>query len=129
MIFTKKMKLPEKSELLKLYSNNIDKFIFNFEDYLTSDDNISKLKYGLYERKINALSILLEEHRDKKLLLKRLKRNKKQTITLCLELLSIIPDDEIRNLMRTMSNKKHTWKIVQDKKLGHSWNFIESIFD
>jgi len=32
-------------------------------------------------------------------------------------------------LMRTISNKRHTWKIVQDKKLEYSWDFIESIFD
>jgi hypothetical protein len=59
----------------------------------------------------------------------RLKRNKKQTVTYCLELLSIEWCEDIIVLMKKISNKKHTWKIVQDKKLGYSWDFIESIFD
>ena len=59
----------------------------------------------------------------------RLKRNKKQTITYCLELLSIEWCEDIMVLMRTISNKRHTWKIVQDKKLEYSWDFIESIFN
>jgi hypothetical protein len=120
------MKIPEKKELLKLYIDNID----ITKDYLNNNnDKILELKYYIQDKKIEFLSILLDEHKDKKLLLRRLKRNKKQTITLCLELLSIEFDEEIRNLMRTISNKKHTWKIVQDKKLEYSWDFIESIFN
>ena len=119
------MKLPEKEELLKLYIDNVD----IIKDYLNNDDKIFELKYYIYDKKIEHLNILLEEHKDNKLLLRRLKRNKKQTITLCLELLSIRFDEEIRNLMRTISNKRHTWKIIQDKKLEYSWDFIESIFN
>jgi hypothetical protein len=123
------MKLPNIKKILKLYPNSTEKFVVNLENYLDNDDKVSELKYYLCSRKIDLLSILLEEHKDEKLLLRRLKRNKKQTITLCLELLSMKFDEEIRNLMRTMSNKRHTWKIVQDKKLEYSWDFIESIFN
>jgi hypothetical protein len=123
------MKLPDTKKILELYSNSTEKFVVNLENYLDNDDKVSQLKYYLCNKKIEILSMLLEEHQDKQLLLRRLKRNKKQTITLCLELLSIKFDEEIINLMKTMSNKRHTWKIVQDKKLEYSWDFIESIFD
>jgi hypothetical protein len=123
------MKIPQRIEILKLYADIADKISINFENYLDNDDKICELKYYICSRKFEFLSILLDEHKDKKLLLRRLKRNKKQTITLCLELLSIKFDEEIKNLMRTISNKRHTWKIVQDKKLKYSWDFIESIFN
>ena len=123
------MKIPERIEILKLYSDIADKISINLENYLDNDDKISELKYHICSRKIEFLSILLDEHKDKKLLLRRLKRNKKQTITLCLELLSVMPTEEIKNLMKTISNKKHTWRIVQDKKLEYSWSFIEIIFN
>ena len=118
------MKIPEKEELLKLYIDNVD----ILKDYLNNDNKISELKYHIHDKKIERLNLLLEEDKDKKLLIRRLKRNKKQTITLCLELLSIDFNEEIRTLMKTVSNKKHTWKIIQDKKLEYSWNFIGSIF-
>jgi hypothetical protein len=106
-------------------------------NYINNDSKIIELYYQTLYKIENFFTLLLEtslkqtkkESIDIKSLLKRLKRNKKQTITLCLELLSIEFDEEIRNLMRTISNKKHTWKIVQDKKLEYSWDFIESIFD
>lgn len=119
------MKLPEREELLKLHFDSINAMI----DYFNNDDNkILELKYYICDKKVEFLNILFEEHKDKKLLLRRLKRNKKQTITLCLELLSIEFNEKIRNLMRTISNKKHTWRIVQDKNLNYSWDFIESIY-
>jgi len=31
--------------------------------------------------------------------------------------------------MKKISNKNHCWRIVQDKKLEYSCDFIESIFD
>jgi hypothetical protein len=123
------MKLPDIKKILKLYSNSTEKFVVNLENYLDNDDKVSELKYYLCSRKIEILSLIHKEHKDKKLFLRRLKRNKKQIINLCLELLSIKFDEEIRNLMRIISNKRHTWKIVQDKKLKYSWDFIESIFD
>jgi len=123
------MKLPERTELLKLYLNLIEKFEIDFKNYLKTDNKISELKCHIGFRLAEISCIITDYNEDKKLLLRRLKRNKKQTITYCLELLSIEFDEEIRNLMKTISNKKHTWKIVQDKKLEYSWDFIESIFD
>jgi hypothetical protein len=123
------MKIPEKTKLLELYLNSIENFTVDFEDYLKTDNKISELKCRIWFKLTEISSIISDHNEDKKLLLRRLKRNKKQTITLCLELLSIEFNEEIRNLMRTISNKRHTWKIVQDKKLEYSWDFIESIFD
>jgi hypothetical protein len=123
------MKLPDTKKILELYLNSIENFIVDFEDYLKTDNKISELKCRIWFKLTEISSIISDHNEDKKLLLRRLKRNKKQTITLCLELLSMKFDEEIRNLMRTMSNKRHTWKIVQDKKLEYSWDFIESIFD
>jgi hypothetical protein len=123
------MKLPDTKKILELYSNSIEKFVINFEDYLKTDNKISELKCHIGFRLAEISCIIADYTEDKKLLLRRLKRNKKQTITYCLELLSIRFDEEIRNLMRIISNKRHTWKIVQDKKLKYSWDFIESIFD
>jgi DNA-directed RNA polymerase subunit L len=123
------MKIPEKTKLLELYSYGIESFVLNLQDYLKIDNKVSELKYHIGHKLAEIFSIITGYDEDKKLLLRRLKRNKKQTITLCLELLSIEFDEEIRNLMRTISNKRHTWKIVQDKKLEYSWDFIESIFD
>jgi DNA-directed RNA polymerase subunit L len=123
------MKIPEKTKLLELYSYGIESFVLNLQDYLKTDNKVSELKYHIGHKLAEIFSIITGYDEDKKLLLRRLKRNKKQTITLCLELLSIEFDEEIRNLMRTISNKRHTWKIVQDKKLEYSWDFIESIFD
>lgn len=123
------MKIPEKSKLLELYLKNIDKFIINFQDYLETNSKTSKLKFHIGFRLSEISGIISDYNKDKKLLLRRLKRNKKQTITYCLELLNIEFDGEIKNLMRTISNKRHTWKIVQDKKLEYSWDFIESIFN
>tara|TARA_R110000868_G_scaffold298903_2_gene559106 strand:+ start:29167 stop:29538 length:372 start_codon:yes stop_codon:yes gene_type:complete len=123
------MKIPEKSKLLKLYFDNIKKFIINFQDYIETDNKTSELKFHIAFKLSNISSIVSDYDVDKKLLLMRLKRNKKQTITYCLELLSIEWCEDIIVLMRNISNKKHTWKIVQDKKLDYSWDFIESIFD
>lgn len=123
------MKIPEKTKLLELYSYGIESCILNLQDYLKTDNKVSELKSHIGHKLAEIFSIITGYDEDKKLLLRRLKRNKKQTITLCLELLSIEFDEEIRNLMRTISNKRHTWKIVQDKKLEYSWDFIESIFD
>ena len=123
------MKIPEKTKLLELYSYGIESFVLNLQDYLKTDNKVSELKYHIGHKLAEIFSIITGYDEDKKLLLRRLKRNKKQTITLCLELLSIEFNEEIRNLMRTISNKRHTWKIVQDKKLEYSWDFIESIFD
>ena len=123
------MKLPDTKKILELYLNSIENFTVDFEDYLKTDNKISELKCRIWFKLTEISSIISDHNEDKKLLLRRLKRNKKQTITLCLELLSMKFDEEIRNLMRTMSNKRHTWKIVQDKKLEYSWDFIESIFD
>jgi hypothetical protein len=123
------MKLPDTKKILELYLNSIENFTVDFEDYLKTDNKISELKCRIWFKLTEISSIISDHNEDKKLLLRRLKRNKKQTITLCLELLSIEFDEEIRNLMRTISNKRHTWKIVQDKKLEYSWDFIESIFD
>jgi hypothetical protein len=123
------MKLPDTKKILELYLNSIENFTVDFEDYLKTDNKISELKCRIWFKLTEISSIISDHNEDKKLLLRRLKRNKKQTITLCLELLSIEFNGEIRNLMRTISNKRHTWKIVQDKKLEYSWDFIESIFD
>jgi len=123
------MKLPDTKKILELYLNSIENFTVDFEDYLKTDNKISELKCRIWFKLTEISSIISDHNEDKKLLLRRLKRNKKQTITLCLELLSIEFNEEIRNLMRTISNKRHTWKIVQDKKLEYSWDFIESIFD
>ena len=123
------MKLPDTKKILELYLNSIENFTVDFEDYLKTDNKISELKCRIWFKLTEISSIISDHNEDKKLLLRRLKRNKKQTITLCLELLSIEFDEEIRNLMKTISNKKHTWKIVQDKKLEYSCDFIESIFD
>jgi hypothetical protein len=123
------MKLPDTKKILELYLNSIENFTVDFEDHLKTDNKISELKCHIWFKLTEISSIISDHNEDKKLLLRRLKRNKKQTITLCLELLSIEFDEEIRNLMRTISNKRHTWKIVQDKKLEYSWDFIESIFN
>jgi hypothetical protein len=123
------MKIPEKSKLLELYLKNIDKFIINFQDYLETNSKTSKLKFHIGFRLSEISGIISDYNGDKKLFIMRLKRNKKQTITYCLELLSIEWCEDIVVLMRTISNKRHTWKIVQDKKLVYSWNFIENIFD
>jgi hypothetical protein len=123
------MKLPDSKKLLELYFNNIEKFVVNLENYLDNGDKVSQLKFNIAFKSSNILSIVSDYDGDKKLLLMRLKRNKKQTITYCLELLSIEWCEDIIVLMRNISNKKHTWKIVQDKKLDYSWDFIESIFD
>ena len=123
------MKLPDSKKLLELYFNNIEKFVVNLENYLDNGDKVSQLKFNIAFKSSNILNIVSDYDGDKKLLLMRLKRNKKQTITYCLELLSIEWCEDIIVLMRNISNKKHTWKIVQDKKLDYSWDFIESIFD
>jgi len=123
------MKIPEKTKLLKLYSDSIEKFIINFQDYLENDSKTSELKCYIGFRLSEISGIISAYNGDKKSLLMRLKRNKKQTVTYCLELLSIEWCEDILVLMKKISNKKHCWKIVQDKKLEYSWNFIESIFD
>ena len=123
------MKLPDSKKLLELYFNNIEKFVINLENYLDNGDKVSQLKFDIAFKSSNILSIVSDYDGDKKLLLMRLKRNKKQTITYCLELLSVEWCEDIMVLMRTISNKRHTWKIVQDKKLDYSWDFIENIFD
>ena len=123
------MKIPEKSKLLELYLKNIDKFIINFQDYLETNSKTSKLKFHIGFRLSEISGIISDYNGDKKLFIMRLKRNKKQTITYCLELLSIEWCEDIVVLMKKISNKKHCWRIVQDKKLEYSWNFIENIFD
>jgi hypothetical protein len=123
------MKIPEKSKLLELYLKNIDKVIINFQDYLETNSKTSKLKFHIGFRLSEISGIISDYNGDKKLLLMRLKRNKKQIITHCLELLSIEWCEDIVVLMKKISNKNHCWKIVQDKKLEYSWDFIESIFD
>ena len=123
------MKIPEKSKLLELYLKNIDKVIINFQDYLETNSKTSKLKFHIGFRLSQISGIISDYNGDKKLFIMRLKRNKKQTITHCLELLSIEWCEDIVVLMKKISNKKHCWRIVQDKKLEYSWDFIESIFD
>jgi hypothetical protein len=123
------MKIPEKTKLLELYSYGIESFVLNLQDYLKTDNKVSELKYHIGHKLAEIFSIITGYDGNKKLFLMRLKRNKKQTITYCLELLSIEWCEDIMVLMRTISNKRHTWKIVQDKKLVYSWNFIENIFD
>jgi len=123
------MKIPEKTKLLELYSYGIESFVLNLQDYLKTDNKVSELKYHIGHKLAEIFSIITEYDGNKKLFLMRLKRNKKQTITCCLELLSIEWCEDIMVLMRTISNKRHTWKIVQDKKLEYSWDFIESIFN
>lgn len=123
------MKIPEKSKLLKLYSDSIDQFILNFQDYLETNSKTSKLKCYIGFRLSEISGIISDYNGDKKIFLMRLKRNKKQTITHCLELLSIEWCEDTIVLMKKISNKKHCWRIVQDKKLEYSWDFIESIFD
>lgn len=122
------MKLPDKKQLLNLYSDNVDQFIFNFQNYLENNNKTSELKYYIRYGLLELFSIINGYDGNKKLLVQRLKRNKKQTITHCLELLSIEWDKDIIVLMNKISNKKHCWKIVQDKKLEYSWDFIDSIF-
>ena len=123
------MKIPEKTKLLELYSYGIESFVLNLQHYLKTDNKVSELKYHIGHKLAEIFSIITGYDGDKKLFLMRLKRNKKQTITYCLELLSIEWCEDIMVLMRTISNKRHTWKIVQDKKLEYSWDFIESIFN
>jgi DNA-directed RNA polymerase subunit L len=123
------MKILEKTKLLELYSYGIESFVLNLQDYLKTDNKVSELKYHIGHKLAEIFSIITGYDGDKKLFLMRLKRNKKQTITYCLELLSIEWCEDIMVLMRTISNKRHTWKIVQDKKLEYSWDFIESIFN
>ena len=123
------MKIPEKTKLLELYSYGIESFVLNLQDYLKTDNKVSELKYHIGHKLAEIFSIITGYDGDKKLFLMRLKRNKKQTITYCLELLSIEWCEDIMVLMRTISNKRHTWKIVQDKKLEYSCDFIESIFN
>jgi hypothetical protein len=122
------MKLPDKKQLLNLYSDNADQFILNFEDYLENNNKTSELKYYIRYGLLELFSIITGYDGNKKLLVQRLKRNKKQTITHCLELLSIEWDKNVLGLMNKISNKKHCWKIVQDKKLKYSWDFIDGIF-
>lgn len=122
------MKIPEKSKLLELYLKNIDKFIINFQDYLETNSKTSKLKFHIGFRLSEISGIISDYNGDKKLFIMRLKRNKKQTITHCLELLSIEWCEDIVVLMKKISNKKHCWRIVQDKKLNYSWDFIKNIF-
>ena len=122
------MKIPEKSKLLKLYSNSIEQFILNFQDYLETNSKTSELKYYIGFRLSEISGIISNYNGDKELLLMKLKRNKKQIITHCLELLSIEWCEDILVLMKNISNKKHCWRIVQDKKIEYSWDFIESIF-
>lgn len=123
------MKIPEKTKLLELWSYGIESFISNLQDYLKTDSKTSELKFYIGFRLSEISSIISNYNGDKKLFLMRLKRNKKQTVTYCLELLSIEWCEDILVLMKKISNKKHCWRIVQDKKLEYSWDFIESIFD
>ena len=98
-------------------------------EYISNPTKISELYYNILNKVQEFSSILLESSTDIKFLLMRLKRVKKQVITLCLELLSLSSDENVRNLMRKISNKKHCWRIVCDKKLEYSGDFIEEIFD
>jgi hypothetical protein len=123
------MKIPEKTKLLELYLDNLERYIINFQDYLETDSKTSELKCYIGFRLSEISGIISDYNGNKKLFIMRLKRNKKQTITHCLELLSIEWCEDIIVLMRGISNKKHCWRIVQDKKLEYSWDFIESIFD
>ena len=58
----------------------------------------------------------------------RLKRIKKQLITYCLELLSLEWNEGVLVLMRRISNPKHCWRIVQDKSLSYTQEFVNKIF-
>jgi len=122
------MKIPDSKVLLKLYSEEILKGLDNLEDYLNSDDKISELKLLIHFKLANVFGILLDNFQDSHTLIRRLKRVKKQVITLCLELLSLSSDENVRNLMRRISNKRHCWRIVCDKKLEYSRDLIEGIF-
>ena len=124
-----KMKIPEKTKLLELYSYGIESFVLNLQDYLKTNNKVSELKYHIGHKLAEISDIISNYNGDKKLLLMRLRRNKKQTITYCLELLYIEWCEDIIILIKKISNKKHCWRIVQDKKLEYSWDFIESIFD
>ena len=123
------MKIPEKTKLLELYSYGIESCVLNLQDYLKTDNKVSELKSHIGFKLSEIFGIIVDYNGDKKLFLMRLKRNKKQTVTYCLELLSIKWCEDIIVLMKKISNKKHCWRIVQDKKLEYSWDFIESIFD
>ena len=123
------MKIPEKTKLLELYSYGIESCILNLQDYLKTDNKVSELKSHIGFKLSEIFGIIVDYNGDKKLFLMRLKRNKKQTVTYCLELLSIKWCEDIIVLMKKISNKKHCWRIVQDKKLEYSWDFIENIFD
>ena len=123
------MKIPDSKVLLKLYSEEILNGLDNLEDYLNSDDKISELKLLIHFKLANVFGILLDNSQDSHTLIRRLKRVKKQVITLCLELLNLSSDENVRNLMRRISNKKNCWRIVCDKKLEYSGDFIEGIFD
>lgn len=123
------MKIPDSKVLLKLYSEEILKGLNNLEDYLNSDDKISELNLLIHFKLANVFGILLDNSQDSHTLIRRLKRVKKQIITLCLELLSLSSDENVRNLMRRISNKRHCWRIVCDKNLKYDWSLIEGIFD
>ena len=123
------MKIPEKTKLLELYSYGIESFVLNLQDYLKTNNKVSELKYHIGHKLAEIFSIITGYDGNNQLLIVKLKRNKKQTATYCLELLSIERCEDIIVLMKRISNKKHCWRIVQDKKLEYSWDFIESIFD
>lgn len=122
------MRIPERKELLELYSEEVEKFFIYLEDYLETDDETSRLNHIIHGKISEFFSILLNNTIDKSVLVK-LKRTKKQLITYCLELLSIQWYEDIVVLMKKISNKKHCWKIVVNKKLEYSEDFIEEIFD
>ena len=122
-----KLPKPNQEKLLEIYMKAIDAYANELHGYYISNNKISELKCQI-GFKLSEFYSIITDNNDDKLLLRRLKRNKKQTITYCLELLSIEFDEEIRNLIQSISNKKHTWRIVQDKKLEYSWDFIERVF-
>lgn len=122
------MRIPERKELLELYSEEVEKFLIYLEDYLETDDETSRLNHIIHGKISEFFSILLNNTIDKSVLVK-LKRTKKQLIAYCLELLSIQWCEDIVVLMKKISNKKHCWKIVVNKKLEYSEDFIEEIFD
>ena len=58
----------------------------------------------------------------------KLKRIKKQLITYCLELLSLEWNEGVLVLMRRISSPRHCWRIIQDKSLPYSHEFVNKIF-
>ena len=42
-----KMKIPEKTKLLELYSYGIESFVLNLQDYLKTNNKVSELKYHI----------------------------------------------------------------------------------